>query len=410
MQSVRAAEGTRSLRVLLLSDCWSPTINGVVRSVSDLRDGLAAAGHDVRVLTVGDSLATSFRDGVYRMGSLPAGAVYPHARIGRPSGRRVRRHIEKWAPDVVHSHTEFPAFLWARSVSRRASVPHVHTYHTAYEDYTHYFCPSRRVGRAMTRAFTRDRLRRTDRVIAPTEKVADLLRGYGVTNPLEVVGTGVDLDRFRPDDDRRDPAARAARMSELGLDPATPTVLTVGRLAAEKNLPETLDLLVGLENTPWQWLVVGDGPDAGRLREYAARLGVSDRVHIIGAVPADEVHRCYGLGDVFVTSSRSETQGLTCLEALSSGVPAVCPDDEAFRGVIADGVNGHRYRGPEDFREVMSALLTDPDLRDRMSAKARDSARDRGRDRFIREVVGAYDRAIADAPADAPHVGGDTKR
>lgn len=406
MHLVRARDGVRPLRVLLLSDCWSPTVNGVVRSVTDLRDGLAAAGHDVRVLTVGGNLSTTFDGHVYGLASIPAGAVYPHARVGRPVSGTVMRHVTEWAPDVVHSHTEFPTFGWARSIARRMEVAHVHTYHTSYEDYTHYFCPSRRLGKAMTRAFTRDLLGRTDRVIAPTAKVADLLLGYGVANPIEVIGTGVDLDRFRPAAST-DSRALAAK---IGLSPGVPVVLTVGRLAAEKNLPETLCLLAGITDAPWQWLVVGDGPVAGELRALAARLGVADRMHMVGAVPVDEVPRYYRLGDVFVTSSRSETQGLTCLEALASGLPTITPDDDAFRGVVIDGVNGHRYASDADFLSTVRTLLDNDAFRRTLSGGARASAVQCGRDRFVDEVLGCYRRAMADTAPNAPAAMASTPR
>lgn len=415
MHLVRATGGARPLRILLLSDCWSPTVNGVVRSVTDLRDGLAAAGHDVRVLTVAENLSTTFDGRVYGVASIPAGAVYPHARIGRPVSGTVLRHITDWAPDVVHSHTEFPTFTWARTIARRLAVAHVHTYHTSYEDYTHYFCPSRRMGRAMTRAFTNDRLGRTDRVIAPTNKVADLLRGYGVHAPVEVIGTGVDVDRFRPaaprpgvsasretephDTEPHERESLATLAADIGLSPGVPVVLTVGRLAVEKNLTETLRLLAEITDAPWQWLVVGDGPAAAELSALAARLGVSARVHMIGAVPVDEVPRYYRLGEVFMTSSRSETQGLTCLEALASGLPAITPDDEAFRGVVVDGSNGHRYVSESDFRTATTALLCDGPLRRAMSEAARASAVRCGRDRFVGEVLGCYGRAMARAAA-----------
>lgn len=389
MHLPHAPVGARPLRVLLLSDCWSPTVNGVVRSVSDLRDGLLAAGHDVRVLTVSRNMSTTFDGSVYGVASIPAGAVYPHARIGRPASGTVLRHIGQWGPDVIHSHTEFPTFMWARTLARRLDIPHVHTYHTSYEDYTHYFSPSRRLGKAMARVFTRDRLGRTDRVIAPTPKVAELLRGYGLDCPIEVIGTGVDLERFRPS------AGPDGLAERIGLAPGVPVVVTVGRLAEEKNLPETLRLLTGITASPWQWLVVGDGPAADGLRALAARLGVSARVHMVGAVPVDEVPAYFRLGDVFVTSSRSETQGLTCLEALASGVPAITPDDDAFRGTIVDGVNGHRYRSAGEFAAVVGELLDDATLRGTLSAGARASATRCGRDGFVAGVLGCYGRAMA---------------
>lgn len=410
MDFVRAHDGVRPLRVLLLSDCWSPTVNGVVRSVTDLRDGLAAAGHDVRVLTVGAGPSTTFDGHVYGVASMPAGAVYPHARIGRPVSGTVLRHVAAWAPDVVHSHTEFPTFGWARAIARRSGVAHVHTYHTSYEDYTHYFCPSRRLGKAMTRAFIRDRLGRTDRVIAPTGKVADMLRGYDVTTPIEAIGTGVDVDRFRPVADSGARSLDASFAAQLGLAPGVPVVLTVGRLAAEKNLPETLRLLCRITDVPWQWLVVGDGPAADDLRGLATRLGVADRVHMVGAVPVDEVARYYRLGDVFVTSSRSETQGLTCLEALASGLPTITPDDDAFRGVIIDGVNGHRYASDADFLSTVRTLLDDDAFRRTLSDGARASAVQCGRDRFVDEVLGCYRRAMADTAPNAPAAMASTPR
>ena len=387
MLSLPAESGARPLRILLLTDCYAPTVNGVVRSVIDLREGLIAEGHDVRVLTFGENLRSIFDDGVYRLASIPAGAVYPHARLGRPACPKVRRHVAEWSPDVVHSHTEFPAFRWARAIAGRLGVPHVHTYHTLYEDYTHYFCPSRRLGRSMIRTWTRDVLNRPDRVIAPTSKVADVLRGYGVGAPIDVIGTGVNLGRFRP-------TGRAELAASIGQVPDVPVVLTVGRIAAEKNLAETLDLLARMADVPWQWLIVGDGPDAPRLRTLIAERGLESRVHMVGAVPADEVHRFYGLGDVFTTSSRSETQGLTCLEALSSGLPVICPDDEAFRGVVVAGSNGHRYASGADFLNAMTAVLCDGALRASLAAGARESSLEFGRDRFIASVTETYRLAI----------------
>ena len=251
MHIAAAGSGWSKSRILMLTDCYAPTVNGVVRSIVDLADGLRDAGHDVRVLTFGEGLGTSFDGHVYRLPSVSAGAVYPHARIGQMIGRRVLRYVAEWAPDVVHSHTEFSAFLWARAVARNTGAAHVHTYHTLYADYTHYFCPSERVGRALVRSCTRHVMNRPDRIIAPTGKVASVLRDYGVGCPVDVIGTGVDLGRFRPDvlSDAAGPAPNSTSGSAsrdlaaaVGLSPGVPTVQTLGRLAAEKNQPRSRGL------------------------------------------------------------------------------------------------------------------------------------------------------------------------
>ena len=188
----------RPLRVLLTTDWWEPIVNGVVASVTTLRRELIALGCDVRVLTLSPGLRTRSEHGVYRIGSVSASMLYDHARIGMPGGRRVLREIMRWRPDIVHSQCEFSTHVWARRIARTLRVPLVHTYHTIYEDYTHYYSPSRTVGRKVVSTFSRRLLSGTDAVIAPTPKVADLLHGYGVLEPVHVVPTGLDLQRFRP--------------------------------------------------------------------------------------------------------------------------------------------------------------------------------------------------------------------
>ncbi|WP_299519708.1 glycosyltransferase [uncultured Serinicoccus sp.] len=373
-------------RVLLLTDSYRPTVNGVVSSVDALRQGLLDAGHDVRVLTVGPTRRTTFDGQVYRLPSLDASHIYPHARLGRPVDGHLFADLVRWGPEVLHSHTEFVAFWWARRLAHRLAVPHVHTYHTLYADYTHYFCPHERLGRTLCASFARHTLDRTDLVIAPTEKIRRLLEGYAVRPPIEVVPTGVDLTRFVPGE--RSPQLRAA----LGLAPGVPVVLSLGRLATEKNLAEVVDLLAGVRD-PWQLVVAGDGPEAGPLQRQVGRLGLGPRVRFVGAVDPARVPELYRLADVFVSASRTETQGLTFLEALATGVPVLCRDDAAVDGVVVPGRNGERYTTPEEFTGSLTRLLRDPDLRRRWSREAVRTATGLGRDGFVTAVCSAYDRA-----------------
>lgn len=377
----------RPRRVLLLSDSFRPTVNGVTTSVEELRSGLLEAGHDVRVLTVGPGRRTTVDDGVYRLPSLDASTIYPAARLGRPVDARTFADLVGWQPDVLHSHTEFVAFWWARRLARRLDAPHVHTYHTLYADYTHYFFPHEPTGRALAARFARQTLNRTDTVIAPTAKIERLLRGYGIRVPVAVVPTGVDLTRFTPGPPSEELRAR------LGLAPGVPVILSLGRLAAEKNVAEVIELLAGVRQEPWQLVVAGDGPQAGALRGQVERLGLTDRVRFVGAVEPARVPDYYRLADLFVSASRSETQGLTFLEALASGVPVLCRDDPSLDGVVRDGHNGRRYRTPDDFARALTWVVRDAGLRRRWSQGATLTAAGFGRDAFAQDVCAAYDRA-----------------
>lgn len=134
------------MKILLTTDTWVPAINGVVTSTATLRAALTAQGHEVRVLTLSGDCHTYIKDGVTSLGSLDAGLVYPGARLRAPALNRAIRDLIDWRPDIVHSQCEFSTFAPARRIAHAAGAPLIHTYHTVYEDYTHYFSPSRSMG------------------------------------------------------------------------------------------------------------------------------------------------------------------------------------------------------------------------------------------------------------------------
>ncbi|WP_394216071.1 glycosyltransferase family 4 protein [Brachybacterium vulturis] len=384
----------RPLRVLLTTDWWEPVVNGVVASVQTLRRELLALGCDVRVLTLSQGIRTRNEEGVYRLGSVSASMVYDRARIGMPSGRRALRDILRWSPDVIHSQAEFSTFVWARRIARTLSVPLVHTYHTIYEDYTHYYSPSRTMGRKVVESFSRRVLSRTDAVIVPTTKVARLLVGYGVHRPLHVIPTGLDLDRFRPARSEEEHADARALRAALGIAPGQRVLLSVSRLAKEKNLDEVLELISVADRTDTVLVLVGEGPYRGELQARARALGIADRVRFTGVVAPADIPRWYRMGDVFVGASLSETQGLTFIEAMASGLPLLCRRDPSLASVVVEGVTGWQFEGPAQFTDRLNSLLDDPRGRTQMAHAALDHARATcGAQEFARSVLGVYQQA-----------------
>src|SRR5699024_2322327 len=212
-------------------------------------------------------------------------------------------------------------------------------------------------------------------VIAPTLKVARLLSDYGVRRPVHVVPTGLDLDRFRPATTEAERADVAALRARLGIGPEQQVVVSVSRLAKEKNLDEVLDHFAALE-------------------ERAERLGIGDRVRLPGEVDPSEVQRWYRLGDVFVSASLSETQGLTFIEALASGVPLVCRRDPSLAEVILDGRTGWQVDTAEEFVARLGTVLDDARLREQMSAAAIAHAHAScGAESFGRSVLEVYQQS-----------------
>jgi len=390
-----ATAPARPLRVLLTTDWWEPVVNGVVASVQTLRRELMALGCEVRVLTLSQGWRTRREPGVYRLGSVSAGLVYDRARIGMPGSRRVLRDIERWHPDVIHSQCEFSTFVWARRLARTLAVPLVHTYHTIYEDYTHYYSPSRTMGRKVVASFSRRVLAGTDAIIAPTAKVSRLLRGYEVDRPVSVIPTGLDLHRFRPAADAAERADAAALRARLGIAPGQKVLLSVSRLAKEKNLDEVIDMVAAADRADAVLVLVGDGPYRHELDERVDALGLRERVRFAGVVDPAEVQRWYRLGDVFVSASLSETQGLTFIEAMACGLPLLCRRDPSLAEVVLEDRTGWQYETPEQFRAHLAQLLEDPHRREEMSLAAAEHARATcGAETFGSRVLDVYREAI----------------
>ena len=389
-----AAGAQRPLRVLITTDWWEPVVNGVVASVQTLRRELMALGCEVRVLTLSQGIRTRHEEGIYRIGSVSAAMVYDRARIGMPASRRVLRDILDWRPDVIHSQCEFSTYVWARRIARTLSIPLVHTYHTIYEDYTHYYSPSRTVGRKVVASFSRHVLAAADSVIVPTAKVARLLSGYGVRGPVRVVPTGLNLQRFRPAAGDEEQADVQALRAALGIRPGQKVLLSVGRLAKEKNLDEVLEMVAAADRSDAVLVLVGDGPYRAELEERARALCIADRVRFTGVVDPAEVQRWYRAGDVFVGASLSETQGLTFIEAMACGLPLLCRRDPSLASVVIDGSTGWQFEGAEQFTAHLSALLDEPWRREEMSREALAHARATcGAAEFALAVLEVYQQA-----------------
>lgn len=379
-------------RVLIASDWYSPAVNGVVTSILTLQEHLERQGHQVRILTLSPNRHSHVEGSVHYLGSFSANLVYRDARISVPIRPGIMRDLADWAPDVVHTQCEFTTFQMARRLCNTLDIPLVHTYHTVYEDYTHYFSPNRAMGRRMAAAFTRSIIEKTDMVIAPTAKVARLLTGYGVSTPIRVVPTGVDLNRY---DLPPDLAKQAQLRARLGIPAGNRVLLYLGRLAREKNLAEILGYLGKIRPANTTLLLVGDGPYRERLQNLVSELRLDTMVVFAGQVPQLDTVHYYQLADLFVSASRSETQGLTYIEALAAGCPTLCREDPSIEGVVVDGLNGWQYETFDAFRNHLATFLEDPQLRQQLSDQARLWAQQRfSADSFASSVAEVYAEAV----------------
>jgi len=361
------------MKILITTDWPEQAVNGVATSVKNLKAGLLQAGNEVRVLTLSGDIHSRKDGDTYYISSMSAGAVYPNARLKllMPS-YELAQDILDWKPDVVHSQCIFSTFYLAREIAYTCKIPLVNTYHTVYEDFTHYFCPSRAVGKEIVKLYSKMILMDTQAVIVPTEKIRTMLRGYEVEQPIYVIPSAIDTERYQSS--QLEP--RETIRAELGIRSDECILIYVGRLAKEKNIEELFHFLK--KCSPEQrLLLVGGGPDQPRLEQLAQELGIWERIIFTGLIPPQQIQNYYQAGDIFVSASTSETQGLTYMEAMASALPLLCRADECLDGVIQNGVNGLVYRNEQEFLERLKQLREDFAFRNQLGILARQSVEKR---------------------------------
>ncbi len=380
------------MKILITSDCYLPMVNGVVTSIQQLSENLRAMGHEVKILTLAIGMKNSVEGDVTSLASMNVNFIYPDARLRLPKYNDEIKRLIEWKPDLIHSQSEFSSYLIAKRLAKRLQIPMIHTYHTVYEDYTHYFSPSKKVGKKIVASGTRWVCKKTKAVIAPTEKVRKMLERYGIGpdgKPVPVIPTGINPDPFN------DRSQRDAIRERFGVTPETCLMVAVGRLGKEKNYEEVLRYLKQYEDPRVRLLLVGDGPDRARLQKMAEELELGNRAIFAGMIPHSEIGPYYTAADLFVCASSSETQGLTYLEAEAAGLPVLCRRDDCLAGVIINGENGWQYDTYDEFADYLTQML-DSDLRAKMgsSAKAHMEAHYSAK-AFAKKVLEIYESILA---------------
>lgn len=381
------------MKVLITTDWYEPVINGVVTSVMNLSRKLRERGHEVKILTLSRTCHSYIEGDVIYAGSIGMGCIYPQARVKIPTvaGDYMEMLLD-WKPDIVHSQCEFSTFFLAKKIASELHIPIVHTYHTVYEDYTHYFSPQKAWGRNIVQLMTRKLANAVETLIAPSDKIRKILEGYQVSCPVEVIPSGISLEKYQA---CKEEDWREKIRAQLGIPQDALVLVYVGRMAKEKNIEELLEYQQEAEKYGVILLLVGDGPHLPELKKKAEELKVTEHVIFTGMIAPEEVGHYYQAGDLFVSASTSETQGMTYAEALAGGIPLLCRRDGCLEQVVTDDENGWQYDDREDFLgRIREWKGMSEDAKGRMQDKAGDSAEKFSSGNFVGRVEKIYEQQI----------------
>ena len=271
---------TSSHRILIVTDAWSPQVNGVVRTLTTVVKELRTMGHAVEVIS----------PDLFRTIPCPTYSDIPLALLPR---RKLVQIIEAFKPNAMHIATEGPLGMAARSWAMRNRLKFTTAFHTRFAEYirARTGIPVQPVYAWMRRFHSA-----AQGTMVATQSLRDELVRRGFRN-IRSWSRGVDLDQFKP-------GPREA------WDLPRPVFLYIGRVAVEKNIGAFLDL-----DLPGSKVVVGNGPILPRLqREHP-------NVMFTGARYGEALASAYAGADVFVFPSLTDTFGLVLLESLACGTP-----------------------------------------------------------------------------------------
>ena len=388
------------MRIGIFSDSYYPLVAGVATSIEMLKTALEDMGHTVYIVAQNlenHKFVYDKKNKIIRLPGIKSGL--PNIKITSIYSARAMKIIKnEWNLDVIHSQTEGTVGAFSHIVAKKLNLSVVHTYHTLYEDYVYYvthghFDKLAKAGLAKLTKYYYDH--KCDELIVPTDKIKDIFnKKYHIHRDIYVIPSGIDIKKFYPTSTSKKKAKEIRHKYNIQDDEFV--IGSVGRLAIEKSFDKVIESLSKLVkmNPKIKFLLVGYGAELDNLKALAKELKVDKNVIFTGLVEPEEVQYYYQAFDVMVSFSKTETQGMTIVEALASCLPTICIDDTSFRDIIQTNYNGYLFETEEEFRKYVLNLCYDKELYKEMSINAKNSVYSYSKEVFASKVLKVYHKAI----------------
>ncbi len=300
--------------------------------------------------------------------------------------------MEKFDPDIIHCHQPFLLGDSALRHARMRGIPLVYTNHTLLERYADLLGIDREIAELIAVKLPVAFASLCDLTIAPTPAIGEIMLRRGVESPIDVVPTGIDYEVFAS-------GSRERARERYGFSETDFVVGHAGRLIRAKNveyLARSVSCFLSRQPEKCRFLLVGDGESLPWLKCYFRDRGVADRVVIAGELGGQELIDAYSAMDLFVFSSRTDTQGLVLVESMAAGVPILALDAPGPHDVVIDGENGRLMPADtptEDFSSAIEELFKNINRRRCLGEAATARAREYERIRCAEKLLEAYDHA-----------------
>jgi len=358
------------MRIAFFTNCYKPLVNGVVTSISSLKEAYERKGHEVyvfapRVEDYIDQEKNVFR---YRSINITSKVKYP---LPIPLSFKVKKVINEFNPDIVHIHHPFLLSSAAIMYGKKLGIPKILTIHTQYEQYAYYVSPvPERVTQEAIKMIISNLAYKIDCVTTPSDSMKKIIENYGIKNRIEVIPNAIHLISFKEDDELK----RTEIKKKYNLKEDNKIILFVGRIASEKSIDKVIKALAIIKkrnSSKEKLLIVGNGPAMDELKQLTRSLKVEEDVIFTGTVSYEEIQHYYKMAYVFTIASTTETFGIVTIEALASGVPVVAVKAPGAADILTDGLDGLLV--DDDVEKIANALekiIKEPELREKLSLGA----------------------------------------
>lgn len=377
------------MKIGIFTNAYKPIISGVVNSIELIKKGLRKLGHKVFIFAPRFSGYRDKEAGVFRFMSvnLTNKIKFP---LAIPYDARIFNIIDRLDLDLIHCHHPFILGEVGAWFAKKSGVPLVFTFHTQYEQYTHYIPFPQKLVKKMTRTSVLSYTDKCDLIICPSPNILSLLDDYGVTAPFEMINNAIDLRLFQ----KPKPAAVRAR---YGISESDKLLIYVGRMGIEKNIGFMLKAFrnASKEAPNAKLMIVGEGPELSALQEIAGRLEIGDKVIFTGRVEYKEIPNYYAAAYAFIMTSTTEVKPLALLEAMASGLPIVAVAACGSSDTVHEGRDGILTEHDLDkFSGALVKILRDQDLRDRLSIGAKKTSEEYSMDATSKRLENLYVKLI----------------
>lgn len=377
------------MRIFFVTNNYTPYCGGIVSSITTISDALRAQGHELFIITL-DFLGKRHHndpDHIIRI-TCPIKFMYKknHMAIPWRPTHTIIQLLKKYKPDIVHIHHPFLIGKSALRAARVCKIPTVFTYHTLYEAYAHYIP-------LLPQWCTKPLIRSTairfcntvDGIIAPSNGIKEYLSSQRVTPPIHIIPSPLHTSFFTQN-----------KFTKSILDKKIFNLLVVSRFVPEKNIPFVFDVFKQLPDN-FMLTLIGYGADYEALQTLAfTTLQLSPQhVCFIHKPPHHELINYYRNADLFIFSSKTDTQGLVLAESMSQGLPVIALDGPGQRDIIINGINGFIINDAEHAATTIMNIACDALLHNQLISGAFTTAQRYHADYIIKQLVNFYRTTIS---------------